>query len=398
MIFQILPKSLSKHKLINRWTIAAIGLGIVVTGGLVTYVVTQFGQAGSKASSQTETSVTTQKITALGRLEPETEIIKLAVPVILDGDRIAEMRVKQGDKLEKGQIVAVLDSRDRLQAAFVEAQQRVGMAEARLAQVKAGAKSGELQAQSATIRRIQADLRGEMSTQTAAIARVEAEFSNAQTEFNRYQQLYREGGISQSTLDSKRLTLETAAARLRETRSALQRSSETMQSQIVEAEANLSRIAEVRPVDLQVAQAEIDQAIASVKRAQAELDQAYVRTPFAGQVLKIYTRVGEKVSAQGIADFGQTSQMVAIAEVYQTDVSKIQVGQTATISSQAFAGEVKGTVTQVGLQVLRQNVFSNQPGENLDRRVVEVKIRLTPEDSKRVAQFTNLQVQVAIGN
>jgi HlyD family secretion protein len=48
------------------------------------------------------------------------------------------------------------------------------------------------------------------------------------------------------------------------------------------------------------------------------------------------------------------------------------------------------------LQVNRQNVFSNQPGENLDSRIVEVKIRLNPEDSKRVAGLTNLQVQAEI--
>jgi HlyD family secretion protein len=396
MIFQILAKS--KHKRFNRWTITAVSLGVLVTGGIVTYAIAQSGQMSSKPSPQSTTSISPKKIAALGRLEPETEIIKLAVPVSLDGDRIAEMRVKQGDKLQKGQIVAVLDSRDRLQAALEEAQQRVGIAEARLAQVQAGAKSGEIQAQNATIRRIRADLRGEVATQAAAIARLEAELNNAQIEFNRYDQLYAEGGISRSTFDSKRLTLDSASARLREARSSQRRSSDMLQSQVVEAEANLDRIAEVRPVDLQLAQAEIDNASAAVKRARAELEQAYVRAPLAGQILKIHTRVGEKVSAQGIAELGQTDRMMVVAEVYQTDVGKIQIGQTATISSQAFASEVKGTVAQIGLQVLRQNVFSGQPGENLDRRVVEVKIRLTPEDSKKVAQFTNLQVQVAIDN
>jgi HlyD family secretion protein len=66
------------------------------------------------------------------------------------------------------------------------------------------------------------------------------------------------------------------------------------------------------------------------------------------------------------------------------------------ITSQAFSGKLRGTVSQIGLQVNRQNVFSNQPGENLDRRVIEVKIRLQTEDSQRVAGFTNLQVQTAI--
>jgi HlyD family secretion protein len=102
------------------------------------------------------------------------------------------------------------------------------------------------------------------------------------------------------------------------------------------------------------------------------------------------------MSDDGIADLGQTSQMVAVAEVYQSDIAKIQLGQAATITGQAFAGEVKGTVSQIGLQVNRQNVFANQPGENLDRRVIEVEIRINPEDVKRVASLTNLQVQTAI--
>jgi HlyD family secretion protein len=88
--------------------------------------------------------------------------------------------------------------------------------------------------------------------------------------------------------------------------------------------------------------------------------------------------------------------MMVVAEVYQTDISKIKLGQKAIITSQGFTGELQGTVQQIGLQVNRQNVFGDQPGENLDSRIIEVKIRLTPEDSKKVSGLTNLQVQTAI--
>ena len=44
----------------------------------------------------------------------------------------------------------------------------------------------------------------------------------------------------------------------------------------------------------------------------------------------------------------------------------------------------------------RQNIFSTQPGENLDRRVVEVTIRLNPQDAQKVAGLTNLQVQIKL--
>ena len=150
-------------------------------------------------------------------------------------------------------------------------------------------------------------------------------------------------------------------------------------------------------MDVQTAQAELDRAIATVKRAETELAQAYVRTPMTGQILKIHSYPGETIDEeQGIAELGQTNKMVVVAEVYQTDISKVRLGQTALITSKVLSEELHGTVSEIDLQVSQQKVFSNQPGENLDRRVVEVKILLTPEDSEKVAGLTNLQVQTAI--
>jgi superfamily II DNA or RNA helicase len=72
---------------------------------------------------------------------------------------------------------------------------------------------------------------------------------------------------------------------------------------------------------------------------------------------------------------------------------KMATGSGKTITALAIACEL---YQQIGLQVKRQNVFGDQPGENLDSRIIEVKIRLNPEDSKKVSGLTNLQVQTAI--
>ena len=88
--------------------------------------------------------------------------------------------------------------------------------------------------------------------------------------------------------------------------------------------------------------------------------------------------------------------MQVVAEIYQSDIGKIRAGQAAVIAGESFSGELRGTVREIGLRIDQQEVFSNQAGENLDQRVVKVRIRLNPEDSKRVARLTNLQVQVAI--
>ena len=270
------------------------------------------------------------------------------------------------------------------------------MAETKLAQVKAGAKSGEITAQKATIARLQAENSTQISAQKATIARLQAELNNAQSEYQRNQNLYQEGAISASSRDSKRLTWETAQQQLAEAQANLKRIISSGQEQINAAKATLNQIAEVRPVDVKVARAELDRAIATLKQAKTNLEQPYIRAPMVGQIIKIHVRKGEKIGDSGVAEIAKTSQMMVVAEVYQTDISKIKVGQKAIISGQALTGKLEGEVTQIGLQVNRQNVFSNQPGENLDRRVVDVKIRLNPEDSKRASGLTNLQVETAI--
>ncbi|ABA23246.1 heterocyst specific ABC-transporter, membrane fusion protein DevB [Trichormus variabilis ATCC 29413] len=417
----------------NQGVIALVIAATAVTSGIVLYAVSQFGQVGkTSASDAVVTEAIAPKITALGRLEPETEVISLSAPLALDGDRVAQILVEEGDEVQAGQVVAILDSRARLQTAVLQAEKQIRVAQAKLNQVKAGAKTGDIRAQQASVERLQAQSQGDRTGQQQTIARIEAqwqgdriaqeatirkleaELKNAEAEYQRYQQLYSEGAISSSAIDTRRLSVETAKEQLDEAKAvlnrinstaskelaeakvALNRINATSNKQISEAKATLTSIAEVRPVDVQAAQTEVEDAIASLKRATTDLEAAYIRAPQAGQILKIHTRVGEKISENGIADLAQTNQMLAVAEVYQTDIGKVKLGQQAAITSQAFGGELRGKVSQIGLQVRRQNVFSNQPGENLDSRVVEVKIRLNPEDSKKVAGFTNLQVQAAI--
>ncbi|NJO39439.1 MAG: ABC exporter membrane fusion protein [Cyanobacteria bacterium CRU_2_1] len=379
----------------SRWTIGLIILATAITGTTVVYGISQFGLADQPENPASTVPIVRQ-IAALGRIEPATEVIQVSAPLELDGDRVAELLVKRGDRVKFGQVIAVLDSRDRLQTALLEAHEQVSVAQSKLAQVQAGAKSGEIAAQEAEITRLQAELQGEVATQEATIARWQSEVDIARAEYERFRNLYREGAESASQLDSKRLALETAEAQLNEAIANQSRTADTLRAQISEAQATLDQIAEVRPVDIQAAQAEVDAAIAAVQKAQAELEQAFIYAPIAGQVLEIHTHPGEAINDDGIVDLGQTDQMEIVAEVYQTDIGKVQTGQSAVITSQAFPGELHGTVGEVGLQVSRQEVFSNEPGENLDRRVIEVRIRLSPEDSQKVAGLTNLQVQVAI--
>jgi HlyD family secretion protein len=417
----------------NQGLITLIIAATAITGGIAIYGISNFGKMEKSSVTESKPIVPApQIVTALGRLEPETEIIKLSAPLALDGDRISELLVKEGDNVKIGQVIAILQSRDLLKKSVIQSQQQVKVAKAKLAQIKAGAKSGEIQEQSAIVERIKAQYAGDKQSQqeniarisaqwegdriaqTATINKLTAELKNAESEYKRYEKLFSEGAISNSVIDGKRLNVETAKQTLSESQAILNRINTTANKQLAEAKVALNRInatsnkqinesqgklnsiAEVRPVDVQLAQTEIESAIANLNRAKTELEAAYIRAPMTGQIIKIHTRVGEKIGDEGIADFAQTNAMMAVAEVYQTDISKIKLGQKAIITSQGFTGELQGTVQQIGLQVKRQNIFGDQPGENLDSRIVEVKILLNPEDSKKVSGLTNLQVQTAI--
>jgi len=398
----VLKQDVAKKEAGASWLPRQSGLilGLVLLGasGLVGWRLWQNRTAQIEAAQAELNSrvpvVTT--VTALARLEPAGELVNVTAPTSTQESRIDELLVAVGDRVTADQVIAVLDNRDRLQATLQKAARQVDIAQANLTQVEAGAKSGEIQAQLAEISRLEAEQLGNVETQRAAIARIEAEVNNARADFARYDSLYQQGGISESDRDARRLTLTTTEQRLAEARATLSRIQSTSQQQISQAQSTLDRIEEVRPVDVASAQAEVGSAIAAVTEAQANLAQAYVKAPNAGQVIEIHTRPGETVGNEGVVTIGQTQQMMAVAEVYQDDIAKVQPGQPVSLTSTAILESLEGTVESIGLDVGQQQVVSDDPSINIDAKVIDVYIRLSSASTERVSGLTNLQVTAII--
>lgn len=389
------PPVAKPQKQLNLWL---IGLIIVVLGGGISY----WYAARIKTSTIEPEPITNYvpiAVTALGRLEPQGEVIKLSVANAQDS-RVNELLVAEGDRVTAGQLIATLQGLDQKQAELTAARQNVAVYQAKLEKVKAGeAKSAEIAAQKANIARLQAQLTNETLERAAAIADAEAELKNARTNYSRYQSLYQDGAVSKSQLDDRLEIFQRSQARLSQAKARYNNTIATLQKQLDRERSILNQLKEVRPVDLAEAQAEVDYASAKVKQIKSELEDYYVRVPISGQILKINTLVGEQVdTSQGIVELGKTSQMYAIAEVYETDVGRVKVGQSATVISEhgGFEGKLQGTVDRVGLQIKKQDILESDPAADKDARVVEVKVRLDPQDSTTVAGLTNLQVRVKI--
>lgn len=419
----------------KQWVIAACVLGVIITGGSTLYALRQSNVESSEPPPTASETPKVSAVTALGRIEPQGEVIKIASAPNMGGAKVIQLLIEEGDTVKKGQIIAILDNLPQEQAAVALAQEELKVALANLEIVKAGAKQGEIEAQRATIERLQAELAGEISTnqvtierleaqlngeqqeQQATIERLQAELKDASKNYQRYEKLAQEGVISDSDLDERSLNLATARERvdeakarlkktsdtlhqqIKEQRSLSQKQVDTLQKQIDEAKATLNRIAEIRPVDVQKAQAEVDKAHAALKQAKTDLDLAYVKAPIDGQILKIYTRPGAKVNDdKGIAEIGNTDQMMVIAEVYESDINKVNLGQTAFITSEnnTFTEKLQGTVSHIGLQIGKKDVLETDPAADVDVRVIEVKILLERQSSRQVSNLTYAKVVAEI--
>ena len=295
----------------------------------------------------------------MGRIEPENGVILVAAPYLFGRPSLVkELRVKEQDRVRAGQLLAILDGKDQLQAAVDQCRARAAVARSRLAQVKAGAKDADL------------------SAQRAEVSRLEASLENAEAEYKRYAQLRKTDDVTVSDLNAK----QTAAV--------------GAQHLLAEAQAKLKSMSEIRPADVDLAEAELRAALADEVKARRDYESSLVYAPVAAQVVKIHAHAGESVDARGLLELAQTDHMFAVAEVYETDISRVRPGQNATISSDLLSQTLQGHVERIGTKVTPSSVLPADPASFADGRVIEVKIRL--DESRPVAGLINGKVTVVI--
>jgi|TARA_B100001121_G_scaffold276919_1_gene266524 HlyD family secretion protein len=277
-----------------------------------------------------------QQVSALGRIEPLDGILKVGLPNALSNDTIREVLVQQGQIVERGEPLAVLETQPVLQANLTKAKAEVTAAQRAL------------------------------DAQISVIDRYRAERRQAQAEAQRGKQLYEKGATSLQRYE------------------ALQADADAALAQLNEAIANEITL----KADVSVKQAQ-------VKQARADLDQATVKAPSQGTILEILARAGDRVGEEGLLLMGDTTKMGVVAEIYQSDLPEIRPGQTATITASGFPGRSQtATVVDIAQQISAQSVATGEAGDKVDKRVVKVKLAL-PEESLAVAsRINNLQVNV----
>jgi len=152
-----------------------------------------------------------------------------------------------------------------------------------------------------------------------------------------------------------------------------------------------------REEDQSFAEADLKLAQGQLAEAEARYEKTFVRSPIDGTVLRKHHRSGESVSNSStvpdpVLTIGDRKTLRVRVDVDETDVSKVQLGQRAYVTADAF-GQQKfwGHVVRVGQQLGPKNVRTDEPTEKVDTKILETLVELDPNanlpDGLRVDAF-----------
>ena len=250
-----------------------------------------------------------ESVAALGQLSPVGHVRRLAAPLSGFGGtpRISKLLVKEGDFVNKGQILAIFDNRPKVSA--------------------------------------------DLLVLKAKIDSLNLKVSVKKKEVSRYYQASLNGASPLVILDQKK-------------------------------------------EQLYILKGELNQALAEKNVLETDLDDTQLRSPINGVILRIYSRAGERPDSKGVLEVGANNSMEALIEVYESDVSRVKIGQKVTLISEngGFEGHLMSKVVSISPQVRQRRVLSTDPTGDADARVVEVKVLLNQESAAAVNNFSGMKV------
>lgn len=345
--------------------------------------------AAATPSEATETD--TYDVVALGRLEPSGRIISIAA---VPGDRVERLAVDEQAVVKKGQPLAYLDSHALREIEVASLESQLKEAESRRASEE---KLADARITTATLAVEQAKAQQfEITAQEKRIEGLRSASKQAQKEKDRYQQSYG-NATAYPQYEQLSLAADKADAELHAAESLLEKAVKMRDLALDGANSDLAAAKATK--DQTLGAIPVKSLQKSLELAKAQLDRTILTAPCAGTIIKISARPGELTGPTPILQLADLNQMVATAEVYETDVRRLRVGQVAVVTSKAFAAPydtkgLHGKIVRIGWVIGRAELKNLDPLAPTDRRVVEVRVALDDEGSTQAAHLSNLQVDV----
>lgn len=388
----------------KRWAIALVAAGLIAVPTTM-YIVKSKSQPKVDAIATMTVPVEAQnltvRITSSGTVQP-VQRVNLSPK---GSGRIAELFVEQGDKVEAGQIIARMESRDveaQLQQAIAReasvraklakiqagnrsediasAQARLDQAQASLAQLQAGSRVEEVAGARARLQQSQANLQKlrtgtrveEVSQGRAKLAQAQARLADAQTGSSK-----QEIAQAQSQIDSSKAQAELTTKRVERNRSLVQegalaqdkldeliKENRTAQAKVIESQKRLEQLQENRLSEIQQLQAAVEVEQQGLKQLQngtrseeitkAEAEVAEAKSKLAQvengsrpeEIAKAEAAVAEAKSQFAVQENGSRPEEIAQAQAELAEVQAQVRYQEVQLEDTKVRAPFAGVITQ----------------------------------------------------
>lgn len=242
------------------------------------------------------------------------------------GGRILSLKVKVGDRVEPGQTILTLDSRDA-ELAMQRGKAELAQAQAQLRLLLAGSREEDIhQAES------------QIAVATAEAAAAKAELDGAAQDLERFDTLLRNNSGSKKQRDDAETRRNVARDRL-----------VAAESRVEFAEGFLAKLqAGARKEEIDAARARVAATVAQIATIEKSLHDATLVSSVGGIVTDTLVEAGETIGARTpavvIVDIDRAWADVFVPEPI---VPTLKIGQPATIFTDAGGAGVPGTVTYI---------------------------------------------------
>ena len=291
-----------------------------------------------------QTPVPHNIITLSGRIEGDDSVIAAKT-----SGRIREIRVREGDRVKSGDIIAILDDEqaaareEQAKSAAQAADTRVTQAQQQIAVLGEQLKQSNISVDQAKL-----DAQGRVHQAEAQVATAEANLSQAQAgyeqaryDLEKFSKLAKSGDVSDRQREQARTTAAAQAAlvdsnkkQVAAARGALTTARANLENPPIRASqagAVRKQIAQAQ-VEVNGAQADAERARAQLKEAQANRADLNIIAPFEGTISTRTAEPGEVVSpGTAIVTMLDLNKVYLRGFIPEGDIGRVKLGQSARI-------------------------------------------------------------------
>jgi len=304
----------------------------------------------------------TNTLSVSGNLELTQVDISFKVP-----GKLIELNVDEGAFVKKGMVIARIDKdqvehqRSRDEASLVNSQSQLEQMGTSV-QWQRRTLESDVAVRTAELRSVQAHLAAlvagsrpqEIQEARAAVADAKAQHDQAQADWDRAQDLFKNDDISKQQYDQYRMRVDSTAAVMRQSDEKLalvvegprKEDIDAARADVVRAEAALEATQanqlelKRREQDMLAHRADVGRAQAQVAITDTQINDTVVIAPIDGVVLVKSAEVGEVLAAgTTVVTIGDIDHPWLRAYINETDLARIKFGQSASLTTDSFAGK-----------------------------------------------------------